>query len=136
MIKAINHDQSFLQQRATPATKQDLNIGIDLQDTLKAHQNECIGMAANMIGVNKAVIIATLGPFNVVMYNPQITQKLIPYQTEEGCLSLQGKRPVTRYRQIKVTFYNQEWQPQSLQLSDLPAEIIQHEVDHLNGILI
>lgn len=136
MIKAINHDQSFLQQRAIPATKQDLNIGIDLQDTLKAHQNECIGMAANMIGVNKAVIIATLGPFNVVMYNPQITQKLTPYQTEEECLSLQGKRPVTRYRQIKVTFYNQEWQPQFLQLSDLPAEIIQHEVDHLNGILI
>ncbi|MBB1063703.1 peptide deformylase [Limosilactobacillus fastidiosus] len=136
MIKPINYDQSFLQQQAIPATKQDLNIGIDLQDTLKTHQNECIGMAANMIGINKAVIIATLGPFNVVMYNPQITQKRIPYQTEEGCLSLQGKKPVTRYRQIKVTFYNQEWQLQSLQLSDLPAEIVQHEVDHLNGILI
>lgn len=136
MIKAINHDQVFLQQQAIPASKQDLNVGIDLQDTLSAHQEECIGMAANMIGINKAVIIVSLGPINVVMYNPKITQKQLPYNTKEGCLSLPGKRTVTRYRQIKVTFRNQNWQLQSLQLTDLAAEIVQHEVDHLNGILI
>lgn len=136
MIKPINHDQNFLQQKATPATKEDLKIGTDLMDTLDAHQEECIGMAANMIGSNKAIIIASLGPLNMVMYNPQITQKLLPYQTNEGCLSLPGKRPVTRYRQIKVTFRDQNWCPRSLQLSDLAAEIVQHEIDHLNGILI
>lgn len=75
MIKPINHDQILLQQHATPATRQDLNVGIDLKDTLNAHQAECIGMAANMIGINKAIIIASLGPINMVMYNPQITQK-------------------------------------------------------------
>ena len=130
MIKPINHDQLLLQQKAIPATKQDLNIGVDLQDTLRAHQAECIGMAANMIGINKAVIIASLGPFDMVMYNPVITQ------TEESCLSLTGKRPTTRYKKITVKFRNQNWQLQSLQLSDLAAEIVQHELDHLEGILI
>lgn len=136
MIKLINHDQTFLQQQAIPATKQDLDIGIDLQDTLTAHQTECIGMAANMIGCNKAVIIASLGPVNVVMYNPKITERQIPYQTTEGCLALPGKRTVTRYRQIRVTFRDQNWQPRSVQLSALAAEIVQHEIDHLHGILI
>lgn len=136
MIKPINHDQILLQQRAIPATKQDLNVGIDLKDTLNAHQAECIGMAANMIGINKAIIIASLGPINMVMYNPQITQKQEPYQATEGCLSLPGKREATRYRQIKVTFRDQDWRLQTLQLSDIAAEIVQHEIDHLNGILI
>ncbi len=136
MIKPINHDQLLLQQKAIPATKQDLNIGVDLQDTLRAHQAECIGMAANMIGINKAVIIASLGPFDMVMYNPVITQKEGAYQTEEGCLSLTGKRSTTRYKKITVKFRNQNWQLQSLQLSDLAAEIVQHELDHLEGILI
>ena len=136
MIKPINHDQILLQQRAIPATRQDLNVGIDLKDTLNAHHPECIGMAANMIGINKAIIIAGLGPINMVMYNPQITQKQEPYQTAEGCLSLPGKRTVTRYRQIKVTFRDQNWHLQTLQLSDIAAEIVQHEIDHLNGILI
>ena len=93
-------------------------------------------MAANMIGINKAIIIASLGPINMVMYNPQITQKQEPYQATEGCLSLPGKRAATRYRQIKVTFRDQDWRLQTLQLSDIAAEIVQHEIDHLNGILI
>ena len=93
-------------------------------------------MAANMIGINKAVIIASLGPFDMVMYNPVITQKEGTYQTEESCLSLTGKRPTTRYKKITVKFRNQNWQLQSLQLSDLAAEIVQHELDHLEGILI
>ena len=93
-------------------------------------------MAANMIGINKAIIIASLGPINMVMYNPQITQKQEPYQATEGCLSLPGKRVATRYRQIKVTFRDQDWRLQTLQLSDIAAEIVQHEIDHLNGILI
>ena len=118
MIKPINHDQILLQQRAIPATKQDLNVGIDLNDTLNAHQAECIGMAANMIGINKAIIIASLGPINMVMYNPQITQKQEPYQATEGCLSLPGKRAATRYRQIKVTFRDQAcvYKPYSSQI--------------------
>lgn len=136
MIKSINHDQLFLQQKAIPATKGDLAIGKDLQDTLAAHRNDCIGMAANMIASNKAIIIATIGPVNVLMYNPQIAKKQHPYQTTEGCLSLSGKRPVTRYQVITVTFRDQNWHQQSLQLTGLPAEIVQHEIDHLNGILI
>ena len=108
----------------------------DLIDTLNAHQAECVGMAANMIGVNKNAIIARIGPFNVVMFNPQIIAKSHPYQTAEGCLSLSGTRPTKRYKQITVKFHNQSWQMQTLELTDFAAEIVQHEIDHCNGIII
>lgn len=140
MIKEINHDQTFLQEPAVKATKADLPVGQDLLDTLKAKQDQCIGMAANMIGVNKAVIVVSVGigpvPINVVMYNPQITAKAKPYKTSEGCLSLSGQRPVTRYDQITVKYYDQNWVQRSFPCTGIVAETIQHEVDHLSGILI
>ncbi|MRN07092.1 peptide deformylase [Lactobacillus sp. 0.1XD8-4] len=136
MIKPIVKDQQLLAKKAVPATKTDRPIAADLIDTLNAHQTECVGMAANMIGSNKKIIIARLGPLNVVMFNPQITAKSNPYQTEEGCLSLIGKRPTKRYQKITVKFFNQAWQPQTLSLTDFAAEIVQHELDHCNGIII
>ena len=136
MIKPIVTNVQQLKQPAAPASRQDLSIGQDLMDTLRAHQDHCIGMAANMIGEGKRIIIAQLGPLPVVMFNPQITAKSRPYQTKEGCLSLQGERPTQRFEQITVQFCNQNWQKQSLTLSGLAAEIVQHEVDHCNGIII
>ena len=136
MIKNINKDINILQQKSIPATRADLAIGQDLKDTLTANADRCVGMAANMIGVNKNAIIARIGPFNVVMFNPQIVAKSHPYQTTEGCLSLSGTRPTKRYKQITVKFRNQSWQVQTLELTDFAAEIIQHEIDHCNGIII
>lgn len=136
MIKAIITDQQFLRQPSQPATLADRTIAQDLKDTLAAHRNECIGMAANMIGEQKRVIIASLGPVDLIMFNPQITTKKQPYQTKEGCLSLTGQRPTKRYREITVTFFNQDFAKQSLELTGLAAEIVQHEIDHCNGILI
>lgn len=136
MIKPIVTDVQQLKQPSAPASRQDLSIGRDLTDTLRAHQDHCIGMAANMIGEHKRVIIAQLGPLPVVMFNPQITAKARPYQTKEGCLSLSGERPTQRFDQITVQFFDQGWQKQSLTLSGLAAEIVQHEVDHCNGIII
>lgn len=136
MERPINHDQLLLQQPAQPASKQDLLIGQDLQDTLSAHRQECVGMAANMIGINKAIIIVSAGPLDLLMFNPTIVAHSQPYQTKEGCLSLPGERPVTRYQTITVDFTNTQWQQQQQTFTGLIAEIIQHEVDHLHGILI
>lgn len=136
MERPINHDQLFLQQPAQLATKHDRNIGQDLVDTLNAHRTECVGMAANMIGVNKAVIIVAVGPLNILMYNPTITKQQNSYHTQEGCLSLTGERPVTRYKNITVAFTNGQWQKRQQSFSGFTAEIIQHEIDHLHGILI
>ncbi|MBB1099780.1 peptide deformylase [Limosilactobacillus agrestis] len=136
MIKPIIEDQQLLATKSTPVTKTDLSLANDLIETLNAHQAECVGMAANMIGVNKNAIIARIGPFNVVMFNPQIITKSHPYQTTEGCLSLSGTRPTKRYKQITVKFRNQNWQVQTLELTDFAAEIVQHEIDHCNGIII
>ncbi|MEY8441278.1 peptide deformylase [Lactobacillaceae bacterium 24-114] len=140
MIKEINHDQTFLREPAIVATKADLSVGQDLLDTLKANQNNCIGMAANMIGINKAVIVVSIGipplSMNVVMYNPKITAKAKQYKTNEGCLSLSGQRSVSRYDQITVKYYDQNWVQQSFSCTGIVAETIQHEVDHLSGILI
>lgn len=136
MIKAIITDQQLLATKSVPANKLDLPLANDLRDTLNAHADECVGMAANMIGINKNVIIAQLGPFPLVMFNPQITAKSHPYQTTEGCLSLTGKRSTKRYQQITVSFLNRHWEPQSLSLSGMAAEIVQHEIDHCHGIII
>lgn len=136
MIRPIQHDPMFLSQKSQPATKADLQIGADLLDTFHAHRQNCIGMAANMIGQLKTIIVIDFVPQPLLMFNPQIVKQADPYQTSEGCLSLEGQRPTTRFRQITVTFYDRNLKLRRLQLTDLYAEIVQHEIDHCNGILI
>ncbi len=136
MIKPVVRDVFFLGQKSEEATKQDLPIGQVLQDTLKANQDRCVGMAANMIGVKKRIIIVNMGLMNVVMYNPVIVKKDTPFETEEGCLSLDGVRKTTRYQNIEVEYLDSSWKKHRQQYSGWTAQIIQHEVDHLNGIII
>ena len=136
MVKPIVKDVFFLGQKSEPATKADLQVGRDLQDTLKAHRAECVGMAANMIGVKKNIIIVNMGFIDVVMFNPVIVSKSGPFETEEGCLSLTGVRPCTRYRSIEVEYYDFSWKKQKTRLRDWTAQIAQHEIDHLSGKII
>lgn len=136
MIKPIVRDIFFLGQKSEPATKADLQIGRELQDTLKANRERCVGMAANMIGYKKNIIIVNMGFIDVVMFNPVITKKDTPYETEEGCLSLDGVRPTTRYENIEVEYYDFAWKKQRQKLSGWTAQICQHEMDHLAGIII
>ena len=136
MIKPIMKDVFFLSQESETATKNDLSVGQDLMDTLRANQAHCVGMAANMIGVKKRVIIVSMGIMNVVMYNPVIVKKDTPYETEEGCLSLIGVRKTTRYQNIEVEYYDSSWKKHRQAYSGWTAQIIQHECDHLEGIII
>ena len=136
MVQQIMHDPLYLAQKSAPATKADLQVGKDLQDTLKAHREGCVGMAANMIGVKKNIIIVNMGIFDVVMFNPIIVSKSGAYETEEGCLSLSGIRKTTRYENIEVEYQDFSWKKQRQKLSGWTAQIVQHEVDHCNGILI
>ena len=136
MIKPIVRDIIFLGQKSEEAKKQDVSVGQDLQDTLKANQDRCVGMAANMIGKKKRIIIVNMGFVNVVMYNPVIVKKDSPYETEEGCLSLDGVRKTTRYQNIEVEYLDSSWKKQRQKYSGWTAQIIQHDVDHLNGIII
>ncbi len=129
-------DESFLCQKSQPATQLDKQVGQDLLDTLNAHKNECVGMAANMIGVKKNIIIVDMGFTMMVMYNPVITKKKGAYKTEEGCLSLVGVRPCTRYQEIEVEYQDGSFQKKKQKFSGRTAQIIQHEVDHLHGIII
>ena len=136
MIKPIVKDIFFLSQKSETATKQDLSVGQDLMDTLRANQDHCAGMAANMIGVKKKIIIVNMGFMNVVMYNPVIVKKDTPYETEEGCLSLDGVRKTTRYQNITVEYFDGSWKKHRQAYSGWMAQIIQHECDHLEGIII
>ena len=136
MIKPIVKDIFFLGQKSEAATKQDLPIGQDLQDTLNANRDRCVGMAANMIGVKKRIIIVNMGFMNTVMYNPVIVKKNTAYETEEGCLSLEGVRKTTRYQNIEVEYMDGSWKKHRQNYSGWIAQIIQHEVDHCDGILI
>ena len=136
MIRPIMKDPIFLAQKSAPATALDLPVAQDLRDTLQAHRDGCVGMAANMIGVKKRIIIVNLGFLNVVMYNPVIVKKDTPFETEEGCLSLDGVRKTTRYQNIEVEYLDSSWKQHRQQYSGWTAQIIQHEVDHLNGIII
>ena len=136
MVQPIVKDVFFLGQKSEPATKADLQVGRDLQDTLQAHRAECVGMAANMIGVKKNVIIVNMGMADVVMFNPVIVSKSEAFETEEGCLSLTGLRPCTRYRSIEVEYMDFEWKKQKIKLRGWTAQIAQHEMDHLNGTII
>ena len=136
MNKPIVRDIFFLGQKSDPASRADLPVGQDLQDTLNANRDRCAGMAANMIGVRKRIIIVSLGFVSLVMYNPVIVNKSGPYQAEEGCLSLSGVRKTTRYENIEVEYLDSSWKKHRESFSGWTAQIIQHEVDHLEGILI
>lgn len=136
MIKPICRNLQILSQKARPAGKQDIPLAKDLLKTLAAHSADCVGMAANMIGAPVNIIAVSLGPVSVAMLNPRLIAKKTPYQTKEGCLSLVGQRPATRYQQIVVEYQDLNWQPQSLSLTGFAAEAVQHEIDHCNGIII
>ena len=136
MIKPIVKDIFFLGQKSEPAGNEDIQVMKDLQDTLAANAEHCVGMAANMIGVKKRIIIVNIGVTNLVMVNPEITKKLMPYETEEGCLSLEGVRPTTRYEHIEVAYQDMNFRKQKQKFSGWTAQIIQHEIDHCDGIII
>ena len=136
MIRPIVRDVFFLGQKSDPATKQDLSVGQDLRDTLTANRDRCVGMAANMIGVRKRIIIVNIGFMDLVMYNPVIVKKDTPYETEEGCLSLDGVRKTTRYRNIEVEYLDGSWKKHRQKFSGWTAQIVQHEADHLEGRII
>ena len=127
----------FLAQKSAPATREDLPVARDLLDTLTFHKDGCVGMAANMIGVCKRIIAFDNEGGYMVMLNPQILKKAEPYETEEGCLSLLGgPRKTTRFRKIKVQYQNEQLQTRIKTFTGWTAQIIQHEVDHCNGVLI
>jgi len=136
MVKAIVRDELFLGQKSEPATKADAAVIEDLIDTLKANAEHCVGMAANMIGVKKRIIVFSVGIGIVPMVNPVIKKRLKPYETEEGCLSLTGVRKTTRYETIEVEYEDQNFRKQKQTFHGWTAQIIQHEVDHLEGIII
>lgn len=136
MIKPIVKDTCFLSQKSVEATKADLPIIRDLQDTLNANREHCVGMAANMIGHLRNIIIFALGPVDMVMVNPQIIAKSKPYEVEESCLSLEGVRKTTRYRKITVSYQDAHFKKHTGQYQDFLAQVIQHEIDHLHGIII
>lgn len=132
----IIHDQLFLSQKSTSANRADLKVAEDLRDTLLANRDKAVGLAANMIGKNKRIIAFYLGLLPLVMLNPQITKKSGEYLTEEGCLSLSGERKTKRYRTITVTYQDMNLNTKTQEFTDFIAEVIQHEVDHCEGILI
>ena len=136
MVKKIVRDPLFLQQKSEPATEADVQVIVDLIDTLKANLDRCVGMAANMIGVKKQIIVVAAGPFIFPMINPVITAKSGKYETEESCLSLDGERPCVRYKEIEVDYLDQNFKPQHGQYKDFTAQIIQHEIQHFSGELI
>ena len=136
MIRPIMKNVMFLAQKSEPATQDDMQVVRDLLDTLKANEDGCVGMAANMIGVKKRIIAVNMGIMNVAMINPVITSKSGQYETEEGCLSLVGVRKTTRYENIEVEYFDVNWKKQKNKFSGWTAQIIQHECDHLEGIII
>ena len=136
MVQPINKDVILLGQKSTPAREEDLAAAQDLRDTLEAHADECVGMAGNMIGVLKCIIAVDCEGETLVMLNPEIVKASGAYKTEEACLSLAGRRPTTRYKSIKVRWQNEQLQTRIKTFSGWTAQIIQHEIDHCNGILI
>lgn len=136
MVKGIVRDVLFLGQKSEQATKADGQVITDLQDTLKAHRDGCVGMAANMIGHKKRIIIVSMGFADLVMLNPFIREKSGEYETEEGCLSLTGRRKAVRYKEIEVEYQDVSFRKQRQRFSGYVAQIIQHEIDHLDGIII
>lgn len=137
MVKEVIHDPVFLAMQSEPATVEDLQVARDLLDTLAANKDACVGMAANMIGVLKRIIVFDNDGEYMTMFNPQILKASEPYDASEGCLSLLGgPRPCKRYQTIKVQWQNEKFQTRIKTFTGWPAQIIQHEIDHCNGILI
>ncbi|MCR5625786.1 MAG: peptide deformylase [Lachnospiraceae bacterium] len=136
MIKEIVRDPLFLQQKSEPATKDDRQIITDLLDTLRANLDRCVGMAANMIGEKKQIIAIAMGPFQIAMVNPVITKQSGRYETEEGCLSLDGVRKAVRYKIIEVDYLDSDFKKQHGKYEGFVAQIIQHEIQHFSGDLI
>lgn len=136
MVKDIVKDVMFLSQKAEKATEKDKYIASDLLDTLKANKERCVGLAANMIGYNKAIICVSGGLYDFIMINPVITSKIGEYETEEGCLSLIGERKCKRYKEIEVDYLDMNFNKQHGVYTGFVAEIIQHEIDHTNWIII
>lgn len=136
MIREICKDETFLAQKAAPATAADLGVAQDLMETLIAHKDGCVGMAANMIGVNKRIIAFENDGEYMVMFNPIIAKQSGAYETDEGCLSLTGTRKTKRHKVIKVQWQNEKFQTRLKTFTGWTAEIIQHEIDHCEGILI
>lgn len=136
MIKEINRDIFILSQKSVPATENDRQTGEDLLETLIANSERCVGMAANMIGVSKNIIAINDNCNYTVMYNPEILKADKEYETEEGCLSLDGVRKTKRYRKIKVRYLDKDFKIKIKTYDGFTAQIIQHEIDHLSGIII
>ena len=136
MVRNVVRDPMFLGQKSVDATEADKQVVIDLLDTLRANLDHCVGMAANMIGVKKNIIVVAAGPFQFAMINPVITKKRGEFHAEEGCLSLDGVRLCTRYKEIEVDYLDQNFKKQHGKYSGFTAQIIQHEVDHCHGIVI
>ncbi len=136
MVREINRDILSLGRPSEKASPLDSGVIRDLKDTLAAHSSECVGMAANMIGVNKSIIIVNVGIANIVMVNPVIVRKAKPFDAQEGCLSLDGVRPVKRWREIEVEFLDETFRKQRRRFEGFTAQIIQHETDHCKGVII
>ena len=136
MIRQIVHDPLFLAQKSAPAAEADRQIITDLMDTLRANLDRCVGMAANMIGEKKRIIVFCNGPVQMVMVNPQITGRAGEYEAEEGCLSLSGVRKTKRWKRITVKYQDQAFRWRTGTFEGFTAQIIQHEIDHCDGILI
>ena len=136
MVREIMRDEAFLSQKAEPATLEDLPVAQDLLDTLTAHKDGCVGIAANMIGVCKRIIVFDNEGKYTVMFNPEIIKKSGSYEAEEGCLSLSGTRKAKRWQSIKVQYQNEQFQIRFKTFTGWTAQIIQHEIDHCEGVLI
>lgn len=136
MIRNIVKDVLFLEQKSEPATKADVEVINDLIDTLRANLDHCVGMAANMIGVKKRILVFSVGNIIVPMVNPVILKKENPYEAEESCLSLEGFRKTTRYETIEVEYLDKNFKKHKQIFTGFTAQIIQHEVDHFEGIII
>ncbi len=136
MERPIVKDPIFLAQKSAPATEADAETARDLLDTLAAHRDGCVGMAANMIGVSRRIIVFDDAGTPTVLFNPEIVRREGPYEAEEGCLSLPGTRKAKRYRSIKVQYQNEQFQTRLKTYTGFTAQIIQHEIDHCNGVLI
>ena len=136
MVREIMRDEAFLAQISEPAGPEDLSVAQDLLDTLAAHRAGCVGMAANMIGVSKRIIAFDNEGKYMVMFNPEIVKKSGPYTAEEGCLSLTGTRKAKRWQSIKVQYQNEQFQTRFKTFTGWTAQIIQHEIDHCDGVVI
>ena len=136
MVREICRDESFLGKKAEPATAEDLPAAEDLLETLIAHKDGCVGMAANMIGVSKSIIAFDNDGAYMVMFNPEIIKKSGPYEAQEGCLSLSGIRKARRWKSIKLRYQNEKFQTRLKTFTGFPAQIIQHEIDHCQGVII